>query len=153
MAERLFKSAADVEKLSAKNRAAQNTRSSGSGAEGAGGDTIRGADDPKAPGNSKYRNRKTIVDNVTFDSEKEAARYGELKLLLAAGEITDLKMQRPVACVVNLEHVCDYISDFSYYCRKRKTIIWEDAKGYRTEVYRLKKKLVRACTGIEIQDV
>ena len=56
---RLFKSWADAEEFSAKNRRAQsNICVSGSGVEGAGGDTIRAGNDPKAPGKSKYRNKK-----------------------------------------------------------------------------------------------
>ena len=44
-------------------------------------------DVPVASKPSKYRNVKTVVDNLTFDSQKEANRYVELKLLQAAGEI------------------------------------------------------------------
>lgn len=101
---------------------------------------------------SKYKNVKTTYDGKEFDSAKEARRYQELKLLEAAFEITDLKCQRPVACVVNLIHVCDWIADFTYYCRKRKALIFEDAKGMKTDVYKLKKKLVWASTGIEITE-
>jgi len=42
---------------------------------------------------SKYRNRKTVVDGITFDSKREAARWQELKLLERAGEITELERQ------------------------------------------------------------
>lgn len=40
---------------------------------------------------SKYRNRKVVVDGITFDSGREAAHYLDLKLRLAAGEIRDLR--------------------------------------------------------------
>jgi len=65
-------------------------------------------------GKSKYKNRKTVVDNIEFDSEREAARYGELKLLLLAGEITDLELQVPYEIEVNGVPVCTYIADFRY---------------------------------------
>ena len=42
---------------------------------------------------SKYRNRKTIHDGITFDSKGEANRYCELKILERAGEISDLTLQ------------------------------------------------------------
>ncbi len=42
---------------------------------------------------NKYRNTKTIVDGIEFDFRKEAARYKELKLLEAAGEISNLERQ------------------------------------------------------------
>jgi len=31
--------------------------------------------------------------------------------------------------------------------------VYEDAKGFKTPIYRLKKKLVKACMGIEIQEI
>ena len=43
---------------------------------------------------SKYHNIKTVVDNIKFDSKKEANRYTELKLLERAGKIFALALQR-----------------------------------------------------------
>ena len=42
---------------------------------------------------SKYKNKKTVVDGITFDSKKEASRYLELKKLKDAGFIDDLELQ------------------------------------------------------------
>ncbi len=42
---------------------------------------------------NKYRNRKTVVDGITFDSKAESERYCELKLLLRSGKIANLKLQ------------------------------------------------------------
>ncbi|MBN1114444.1 MAG: DUF1064 domain-containing protein, partial [Oligoflexia bacterium] len=42
---------------------------------------------------NKYKNVKTTVDGITFDSKKEADRYSELKLLERAGKIKDLILQ------------------------------------------------------------
>lgn len=39
----------------------------------------------------KYRNEKTTIDNITFDSIKEANRYQYLKLLQRAGDIRSFK--------------------------------------------------------------
>lgn len=100
----------------------------------------------------KYGNKKTVVDGRVFASKREARRYSELRLLQRAGEILDLELQPVIACSVNGGHVCNYIADFRYVDRKGKTT-YEDAKGYKTDVYRLKKKLVKACTGIEILEV
>ena len=36
---------------------------------------------------SKYRSNKTVYKNITFDSKKEAQRYGELILLEKANMI------------------------------------------------------------------
>lgn len=42
---------------------------------------------------SKYGNRKVVRDGIKFDSEREAARFGELKVLRAMGKIRDLRLQ------------------------------------------------------------
>jgi hypothetical protein len=42
---------------------------------------------------NKYRNKKVIVDDYIFDSIQESRRYKELKLLLRAGEISNLELQ------------------------------------------------------------
>jgi hypothetical protein len=40
----------------------------------------------------KYGNRKTEIDGYLFDSQAEARRYKELKLMQAAGEIDTLEL-------------------------------------------------------------
>lgn len=42
---------------------------------------------------SKYGNRKVVMDDIKFDSEREAARFGELKVLRAMGKIRNLRLQ------------------------------------------------------------
>ena len=44
-------------------------------------------------GRAKYNNTKTELDGHTFDSKAEAKRYGELKYMLAAGEIKGFSLQ------------------------------------------------------------
>jgi hypothetical protein len=93
---------------------------------------------------SKYHNVRTNG----FASKKEAKRFQELKLLEKAGEIRDLRTQTILPIVINGKKVCDYICDFSYW--EGSAIIFEDAKGMKTPVYRLKKKLVKAIHDIDI---
>ena len=102
---------------------------------------------------SKYRAIPTIIDGIRFASKKEAKRYTELKLSEKLGYITDLKLQPRIRCVVNLEKVCDYVADFFYIDRNTHLEVYEDVKGMKTPIYRLKKKLVHACTGITITEV
>lgn len=95
---------------------------------------------------SKYRNRKTTIDGITFDSKAEARRYAELKLLERAGEIKDLELQPKYRLLDGFKkngkvyRPIDYIADFKYVDREGKTIV-EDVKGKRTEVFNIKKKL------------
>ena len=99
---------------------------------------------------SKYRAKPTIVDGIRFMSAKEARRYCELKLLVKAGKISDLKLQPRIRCVVNGEKVCDVVCDFFYIDRETFKEIYEDCKGMRLPMFKLKKRLAKACAGIEI---
>lgn len=101
------------------------------------------------PRQNKYRNIPTVVDEIRFDSEAEAHRYTELKLLLAAGEIKDLKLQPKFPFTVNGLTVCTYIGDFQYLepiaDRDGPTrIIVEDVKGVETKEFKIKRKLFLA---------
>ena len=91
---------------------------------------------------SKYRNKKTIVDGITFDSKKEAARYADLKLLEKAGLIRNLELQPVVPLIVNGVKIGSYIGDFAYSERGSRVI--EDVKSpaTKTPVYNLKKKII-----------
>jgi dsDNA-binding SOS-regulon protein len=100
----------------------------------------------------KYGNKKTVVDGITFDSKKEAARYVELKMLQQAGEIQDLLLQPSFELRVDGGKVVGrYFADFKY--RQGNRVIVEDVKGVRTDVYRLKKKIVEAVHHIQIVEV
>src|SRR5262245_35080016 len=96
---------------------------------------------------SKYRAVKTTVDGITFDSKREAERYTMLKALERVGEISDLELQprfplhvRAVDAPVSLI-IGEYIADFRYR-RAGNVSIVEDAKGFKTPLYRWKKKHV-----------
>lgn len=106
----------------------------------------------------KYHNCKTVRHGITFDSKHEADRYDELRLLLNAGEIHDLKLQQtyklvgaqrtPTGAAVR---EVTYIADFVYYTRDGKTIV-EDAKGFKTKDYIIKKKLMLERFGIWVEE-
>lgn len=102
---------------------------------------------------SKYKAVKTTVDGITFDSKKEAKRYGELKLLEKAGQISHLRLQHKWPLEINGFLICTYKCDF-YYHEHFKDGGWdevvEDVKGMKTPIYKLKKKLMKAIHGIEI---
>lgn len=102
----------------------------------------------------KYRNTKTVIDGVTFDSKKESARYSDLKLMHRAGAITDLTLQPKFDIVINGQKVCSYIADFSYV--ENGVTVVEDVKSEMTRklpTYRLKKKLMKAAHNIEVREI
>ena len=99
---------------------------------------------------AKYRNRKTETEHGKFDSQKEAARYAELVLLERAGAIAQLRRQVPYALVCNGVFLCKYIADMVY--SEGERVVVEDVKGFKTELYLLKKKLMLACHSIEVKE-
>lgn len=111
---------------------------------------------------NKYRNRKTVLDGIEFDSAKEARRYAELLLLQKAGEIYDLKRQVPFVLIPAqkdektgrlLEREAKYIADFTYRSCKNGRITVEDTKGFRTKDYILKRKLMLYRHGIKVKEI
>jgi len=104
---------------------------------------------------SKYKNKKVIIDGITFDSTKEGNRYKELKLMEQAGEINDLKLQVKFELIPSVvldgkkQRTVYYIADFTYIeCVGYVTV--EDTKGIKLPIYRLKRKLMKHIYGIEI---
>lgn len=105
-------------------------------------------------GANKFGAVQTQADGYTFDSKREAARYQELKYLVLAGEIVNgtLLVHRRYSLVVSGILIGHYEADFSY-TEKDGSRIVEDVKGVKTQVYRLKAKLMLAIHGITISEV
>lgn len=101
---------------------------------------------------SKFKNKRTIMDNIEFPSKKEASRYVRLKCLQNAGAIKGLELQKKYYFELNGLIIFHYRADFVYYCYERNMEIVEDVKGYKTPLYRLKKKLIEAQHGITITE-
>lgn len=117
---------------------------------------------------SKYHAEKDRRGDLIFSSKKEARRYDELMLMKNADMIRNLKLQVRFCLIEgyttteNVKHKGEYyVADFVY---ERKTepdcngdVHWlkvvEDAKGYRTQVYRNKAKLFREKFGFSITEV
>ena len=95
----------------------------------------------------KFHNRKTIVDDIKFDSRLEARRYQELTLLERAGVIQALTLQPEFELQPAFKkngktyRKITYRADFSYFEVETGKIIVEDTKGFKTDVYAIKKKL------------
>ena len=109
---------------------------------------------PKRRGSRpKYGNKKVTVQGIKFDSKWESERYLYIKSLELAGRVRNLELQVRFALEVNGQKICTYIADFRYEKENAngdwETIV-EDAKGVETPEFKLKKKLMKACLGIEI---
>jgi hypothetical protein len=104
----------------------------------------------------KYLSVKTEVDGITFDSQAEATHYWDLKQRDRAGEIRDLELQPVFPLIVNGVKVAQYRADFAYVDVGSGRRVIEDVKSEttrRTSTYRLKKKMVKAIYGIDIEEV
>lgn len=111
------------------------------------------------PQKSKYKNVRVQVDGVTFDSKREAAFWQQLKLREKAGEISELTRQGGFAlhCPNHAEHlyleVCEYRADFRWRDSRDGKIHVADAKGVRTQIYKLKAKWMELEHGIVVEEV
>lgn len=105
-------------------------------------------------GKSKYKNKKTRIGDKVFDSKKEAERYLVLKNAEERGLISGLKCQVKYELIPKCgkNRPCSYYADFVYKNKEGKVIV-EDVKGRRTDVYQIKKKLLKWLCNIDIQEV
>ena len=108
--------------------------------------------------NTKYGNRKTTAFGIMFDSKHEAERYLVLRSMQHNGEITGLALQQRYELIPAqyrngkcVERACYYIADFVYV--KNGKLVVEDAKGMKTDVYKIKKKLMLERWNIRIKEV
>lgn len=108
---------------------------------------------------NKYNNTKVEYKGIKFDSIKEMKHYQLLEYLQKIGEIKELKLQVPYELIpkykINNKTVrkCVYIADFTYITTNDDKLHVVDTKGFRTDVYRLKKKLFEYKYGVEVEEV
>ena len=94
---------------------------------------------------NKYKNKKTIIDGIEFDSKAEAKRFCELRLLEKARKIKDLTLQPCFILQPSFKkngktyRKIEYIADFQY--EENGKIIIEDVKGMETKEFKIKRKL------------
>lgn len=121
---------------------------------------------------SKYHAIKCTVDDIKFDSRREARRYKELSLLERAGAISKLRRQVKFILIPAqyetierygkngkrlqdarklAEREISYVADFVY-IENGLTVV-EDVKGVKTKDYILKRKLMLHVHGIRIKEV
>lgn len=108
---------------------------------------------------NKYNNTKVEYKGIKFDSIKEMKHYQLLEYLQKIGEIKELKLQVPYELIpkykINNKTVrkTTYIADFTYITAKDDKLHVVDTKGFRTDTYRLKKKLFEYKYGVEVEEV
>lgn len=96
-------------------------------------------------------------DGHYFQSKAELARYEQLKELAEQGVIERLELQVPYPIHINNKKICEYRADFRYAVVDDlgRVLRWvvEDVKGWKTDVYAIKKKLVEASYGLTLSEI
>jgi len=85
-----------------------------------------------------------------FDSTGEQERNGELEWLVRDGAITDLEHHPRYPLEVNGVLVTTFEPDWHY--RQDGVLVVEDWKGFATETYQFKKRLLLALYGIAVKE-
>lgn len=104
---------------------------------------------------SKYRAKRTSCGEHIHASAKEAKVCTDLRLMEKGGVIHDLEFQ-PKFPLFALSaggsgvRVCDYVADFRY--KDLDSWVVLDVKGIKTRMYQLKKKMMKVCHDIEVQE-
>lgn len=109
---------------------------------------------------AKYKNVRTEVNGIRFDSQAEARRYLQLRLLLQDGAISDLRLQVKFELVPSVRFLGSrrltpavrYVADFVYDGPDGVQVV-EDVKGMVTPVYRLKRHLMKHIHNIDITEI
>jgi hypothetical protein len=106
---------------------------------------------------SKYGNTKCSVGSETYRSKREMRRHQSLLLLQREGTIRNLRREvvYVLADAVTIQGrrrpSLRYVADFVY---EHGQVDWatvvEDAKGVRTEGYRIKRHLMKSVHNIDI---
>lgn len=100
---------------------------------------------------SKYGNQKTESGGKRFDSKHEANVYEQLRLRCLAGEFIALGCQVAFYLPGGIKYIADFVA-----MQPDGTSVVFDAKSEATrkdKVYRLKRRLMKACNNIDIQEV
>lgn len=101
---------------------------------------------------SKYGNTKTVYNGQIFDSKKESLRAIELDFLQRVGVVKKWEPQPKFKFELNGQKICTYVADFKVEYPDGHIEI-EDVKGFKTAIYRVKKKMLKAFYGIDIKEL
>lgn len=105
----------------------------------------------KAP---RIRNAKrTEYNGHVYHSKAEAKQASELDILVRCGKVKYWQPQASRPIHVNGQYICTLLVDF-YVAPAEGGEYWLEVKGHKTEVYKLKRKLLMACyPGIDYRVV
>jgi hypothetical protein len=100
------------------------------------------------PRKHKYAAKKTVVDGIQFDSQKEARYYRQLKLRVQAGEVLFFLRQVPFHLPGGTKLVIDFLE---FHTDGSVHVV--DVKGMETAQFKIKKREVEHHYPIEVEIV
>jgi hypothetical protein len=104
---------------------------------------------------SKFNNKKCEHEGFKFDSIKEMNRFIFLQQQLTLGKIRDLRLQVKYVLIPKNDKFrsMSYVADFVYKIGSGNVLdTVEDCKGFKTEVYKIKRKLMYSVYGVLINE-
>lgn len=103
---------------------------------------------------SKYRNKAVTVQGRRYASKREAKYCENLIQLEKAGKIGGLELQRRFQILgPKGELICVYVADAAFWDHEQDRFRVIDVKGVETDVFKIKRKLMRAFNGIDVEVV
>lgn len=108
----------------------------------------------REPKKRKYRNEPVVIDGRRYASKREAAYCENLILLEKAGKIGGLEFQKRFSLLgPKGEVICTYVADAAFWDHEQDRFRVIDVKGVETDVFKLKRKMMRAIKGIDVEVV
>lgn len=96
----------------------------------------------------KFNAVPTVRDGIKFPSAHEANHYSHLQALQKSGEVLFFLRQTPFHLPGNIKYVCDFMVFWT-----NGDITFEEAKGFKTAMYKTKKAMIYELYPIDITEV
>ena len=93
----------------------------------------------------KFHAKRVEYDGIHFQSKKEKNYYEKLNILQQQKQVVFFLFQVPLRLPSNVRYICDFVVFWA-----DGSVTFEDVKGYRTALYKTKKKIVESIYPIEI---
>jgi len=96
---------------------------------------------------SKYHAVMEECQGIKFQSKREAKYYRELQARVSTGEVKYFLMQVPFLLIGGVRYRCDFMEVWT-----DGSIHYIDVKGFKTETYRIKRRMVEASFPVKIEE-
>lgn len=96
----------------------------------------------------KFRAKPQVIDDKYFHSKKEAEYYEKLKERVNDGEVLFFLRQVPIDLPGEVRYILDFLEFHS-----DGTCHFVDVKGFETQIFKTKKKIIEDLYPFEIEIV